>query len=659
MNKTLSWSMIGARLDAILIGLTAPFLLFPNAFHQALPIVAWVMLLLFETGRLYQWQQTQNYRLIFLPVHIILFVLLPLTLWVTPLPTISWPAATTLTWSIGLFFSVQQWVGLEKSQEEQASAIASIPTYGYLAIGFITILVGTLGMDVPEKFVPRQVLSRWQSFFSIGRYFHPNEVGGIVTLLLPLTLFLWLKNWPGSWGNQKKVFLLLTAVNGILAAVLLFSQSRSSLLAVGLAVALAMLLLGIRERWLLAGIFLLFGFWSFSSSGRLIWEKIMLSGAITPHSVFAARLSIWQQAVRGGIDFSVSGMGLAVFGHVVPTLYPMVPVESAVIVDDAHNLFIQTIADFGFPGLCILLWLIVGMFVSIRHWWKAISGKKADRYLVLGLTASLTAYLIFSLTDTLALGSPAGIFFWILCGLIIAATPQPTLDLFRSPIKHRRFFLLWAGLLLALGYILLVAWPLNRTAVESADLFLNSSLTASTRTFKQPLVCQENWYIGLQNHYLEGWSARDKAWITLLNCTEQYISFMETLAPDDQHLAEVAVQAQPDSPNALFWLAKIVANEDVPLAIDLYRQGLKLAPKDARSWVDLGNLLLKMDSEAALAAFAQSCMNGDPGANGCWRAGQTAENLGNFSMAIEFYQASFSPTARARAQTLQSMMGNE
>lgn len=59
------------------------------------------------------------------------------------------------------------------------------------------------------------------------------------------------------------------------------------------------------------------------------------------------------------------------------------------------------------------------------------------------------------------------------------------------------------------------------------------------------------------------------------------------------------------------------------------------------------------DALAALGAYEQSCNQGDPGANGCWKAGQTAEAMGDILLAIELYQASYYPAARDRAHALQ------
>jgi Tfp pilus assembly protein PilF len=117
------------------------------------------------------------------------------------------------------------------------------------------------------------------------------------------------------------------------------------------------------------------------------------------------------------------------------------------------------------------------------------------------------------------------------------------------------------------------------------------------------------------------------------------------------------VQEHPESAETSFWLAKICAKDTPERAIALYRKGLALDPDNGRRWRELGDLLVKHDLQAALHAYSQSCQNGDPGANGCWLAGQTAERRGDLKMAISFYRLSRWSVALNRAAQLEREIG--
>jgi tetratricopeptide (TPR) repeat protein len=91
-------------------------------------------------------------------------------------------------------------------------------------------------------------------------------------------------------------------------------------------------------------------------------------------------------------------------------------------------------------------------------------------------------------------------------------------------------------------------------------------------------------------------------------------------------------------------------------AIDLYRTGLQLSPHDGHRWLALAELLEPGDPAAALEAYLQACRNGDPGANGCLRAGSLAEGDGDFSAAIEYYRLSKWSGALDRADELERQL---
>ncbi|MGQ9459514.1 MAG: tetratricopeptide repeat protein, partial [Anaerolineae bacterium] len=104
--------------------------------------------------------------------------------------------------------------------------------------------------------------------------------------------------------------------------------------------------------------------------------------------------------------------------------------------------------------------------------------------------------------------------------------------------------------------------------------------------------------------------------------------------------AERSVRLAPQDAEGWFWLARLRAAADREEAIALYRQGFARNPFDALRWRELGDLLAGRDPEAAILAYLNSCSYGDPGSNGCYRAGKMAERLGDWARAAQYYRLS-------------------
>jgi len=84
-----------------------------------------------------------------------------------------------------------------------------------------------------------------------------------------------------------------------------------------------------------------------------------------------------------------------------------------------HNHFLHTAAELGIPALIALLAILIGMGIMCVQVWRK-STIKWMRMVVLGLGWGQIAHLIFGITDSIPLGSKAGIFFWLSLLLITA-----------------------------------------------------------------------------------------------------------------------------------------------------------------------------------------------------------------------------------------------
>lgn len=121
-------------------------------------------------------------------------------------------------------------------------------------------------------------------------------------------------------------------------------------------------------------------------------------------------------------------------------------------------------------------------------------------------------------------------------------------------------------------------------------------------------------------------------------------------------VAELTANGQPGSVEALFLWARIIGQESPEEAIELYREAFQLKAYDSIHWREFGDLLRVSYPDAAIEAYLKSCEYGDAGSNGCYRAGLTAEQLGDFQAAIRYYRLSRWSGALERADQLEQQL---
>ena len=289
--------------------------------------------------------------------------------------------------------------------------------------------------------------------------FHPNEVAGALTWVLPVffTLSLSLRwayfapkqspsnpkqiaSLPNGDAQRKSLALtwriglviLLCLTTLFVASVFVLTQSRGGYLAVAFT-SLALLFIALPPRWrwtLLAGLViagLILGF--VLSKEDLIAARDWLTGSgLTTEGALSlntleGRVEIWSRAIYGLQDFPFTGMGMNTFREVVHVLYPLFLVAPDVDFGHAHNEFLQAGLDLGIPGLIAFVALYIGAFWMLANVWKRspnsqLATFKMQRETILGLGGGLAAHLLYGLTDAVALGAKPGVLFWMLLGLI-------------------------------------------------------------------------------------------------------------------------------------------------------------------------------------------------------------------------------------------------
>lgn len=205
------------------------------------------------------------------------------------------------------------------------------------------------------------------------------------------------------------------------------------------------------------------------------------------------------------------------------------------------------------------------------------------------------------------------------------------------------------------------AWWVNQAAVAMVRGWFSSkvSLGEAQALLASPFLaddCRALWLQGLVAHAQGREAGRDDAWTRWLQCPQARVAFVEAVTGDDISWAERSVRLAPQDAEGWFWLARLRADSDPDGAIALYRQGFARNPVDALRWRELGDLLAGRDPGGAILAYLNSCYYGDPGSNGCYRAGKTAERLGDWGRAAQYYRLSRNEEVRRLAVEMEKRL---
>lgn len=342
---------------------------------------------------------------------LLLTLTIPLTLFVTIVPEKTIPQALRLLSGIAFYYAVVNWAGSTKQLQ--------IIAYALIMAGFLLALSAPLSVQWSIgklPFIPTDIYQRFALF--VMDTIHPNVMGGVLALLLPLSVAYLLFNWSAYHLAMRS--LLAIATTGMLAALIL-SQSRSAWLAVGAAL---LLILYLRRWWAALGLFLIFciiaGFITYRVGTEVVLDLFFTSQTIDGIS---GRQEIWRRGIYMIQDFPITGIGMGSFSEMAALLYPFYLVEQTYPLH-AHNLFLQVGVDLGIPGLIAWLAVFLTIVVSCIQLFRFERGQGDGQILSIsaGLLASQLALGINGLTDAVTWGMvrPAPLV-WVLWGLCAAS----------------------------------------------------------------------------------------------------------------------------------------------------------------------------------------------------------------------------------------------
>lgn len=660
--------------ESWMFALTFPAVLLARQWPKVAAVCAAIAFACMCYTRLSRWLR-QTSRWVAVPVTG-LIVSLALAATVSPVwSTAGLPFSARLLWSFALFIWLTSALGSRPRALKHPFAVIGLV---FLGLGVAGSVLAVFAMPSDRMlpliaFLHDHILWLSTDRFGVPYGFPTNEVGGWLILFLPLAVMLAvvpLRTLRGvKTPKYKRVFFRLDCSNNLLrilvyravtigiatwfALVLLITQSRGALGAVLIGMAVLMCLLGKRPRIAVAvaGVALLI--FVLTPAADAVVRHLAVGGGnqgVSRDIVLSGRPDIWRSAWWCITDFPFSGMGVASFGLVGPGLYPWKNVVDIPMIEDAHNLFLQAWLDFGLGGfICFLALLGYVTWVSVRAW-RSMPERSIDRYWMAGLLAGCWSHLVYSVVDATTHGSVGNVFFWIVLGLLFGtaqlSSTKPlkimTVDFRNLPVvlKVYRSMFVSVAVIVVLFCVAFVTpnrygfvignhlWARDMELEEAMDR-LDGSSNARAR-----------WYLGLIHLYHDHSAEAVEHWRRAIQAKARFIVPAQSYAPGALTLAETATKHHPRVAAGWFWAADLTVDDDPALAVSLLREGLTHDPKAGLQWRQLADLVRAARPEEALAAYINSCENGDPGAHGCSGAAKMYEDRGETRMAVRYYRRS-------------------
>lgn len=340
----------------------------------------------------------------------LLFLMLPVTMWASPIPDETRLQVLRLVSGIALYYSLVNWC----SSTFRLRMIMPAYALGGLFLALIAP-VSVQWSANKLSIIPGAVFAHFPALLS--DVIHPNVLAGVLVVILPVVCGLILFSWPDLSVFERSVSSLSTAA---MLAVLLLTFSRGSWIALG-TVILILPLLRWRRGWILmviAGIVLaaIIPVFGLENLVRFLSATSTIEG-------LDGRLEIWSRALYMVRDFPFTGIGMGAFGTMADQMYPLELFEPGTT-PHAHNLFLQIAVDLGIPGL--IGWLLVYFSIWKSAWKLFQYGRVHPDRLAAGLGAgvlgSQAALTTHGLLDAVTWGMvrPAPVI-WAVWGLAMSA----------------------------------------------------------------------------------------------------------------------------------------------------------------------------------------------------------------------------------------------
>lgn len=274
---------------------------------------------------------------------------------------------------------------------------------GTLVVASIVTSIGVIdwyltGVDLVEGY-----RARW-----VGIYADPNRMAMCLGLVVPLAVAFTLRK-----HTPALMRLISFAAAALALTAIVFSHSRGGI--IGLTVGMTLWVLAERKAnrlGLLAVAAVALVLFAPSS----FWSRTESVGDFREDASALGRVHAWTVAARVSADYPLTGVGAGSFRLAWPLYAP----SDAHRVYEAHNVFLQVIAELGWIGFFLFLLFIGGaMEAGASAWRDEDDGRQQDvGWLARALVAGNVGYLVCSLSAGFLRASPH---FYVIFGLAAAA----------------------------------------------------------------------------------------------------------------------------------------------------------------------------------------------------------------------------------------------
>jgi O-antigen ligase len=267
-----------------------------------------------------------------------------------------------------------------------------------VALGIYFILRHDFRWDI-GKFAPITAVGLWLNgrLPEIpGPLIHPNVVGAVLSLAIPLAIALAVT----AFTESRKALAVLTALLAVLATfALLLTSSRGAFLGLFGAFGLGLLVL-IQRRWL-PGPKARRVFWLGLTTFTLLIAVVLvqtglfdrLAGGIPdPTGSMQSRLVFWEQGLLLARDYPFTGLGLLNFPMVFSTYTLLI---HPFYISHTHNTYLQVLVEQGWPGFLAL----IGLGLATLRWAWVLIKRERPAPLAWSAMAALSAFAIHGMFE--------------------------------------------------------------------------------------------------------------------------------------------------------------------------------------------------------------------------------------------------------------------
>lgn len=289
-----------------------------------------------------------------------------------------------------------------------------------------------------------------------GSFVNRNHYAGFMEMLFPIALGIFLAIKPRVShlsfrerlaeffkGKRSNVYLLIGLGCIIMAASVFMSLSRGGIISLSLSMLFfGALLLMRRTKRKRGTVTILIMTLIIISVGWFGWEPILNRfGKImnVQGDIADLRIVFWKDCLQIINNFPVTGTGFGTFVDIFPKYATL---TDEIIVQHAHNDYIELLANGGIVGFLLAGWFIITVMLrSFRNFQRRKDSYSV--YLFIGSITGIISILFHSFTDfNLQIGSN-GLYFFFLMGLMVSSANTRLQngfnDTYLNPVKLRGY----------------------------------------------------------------------------------------------------------------------------------------------------------------------------------------------------------------------------